>query len=115
MAELREVHAASRPIVISGCLGPHADGYSPDELLSADAARDYHSTQIGTFAETEAEMVTAITMTYVDEAIGITQAAADARMPVAISFTTETDCRAASRWARRSPSSTTAPAGRPPT
>ena len=38
-------------------------------------------------------MVTAITMTYVDEAIGITQAAADARMPVAISFTTETDGR----------------------
>ena len=93
MAELREVHAGSRPIVISGCLGPQADGYSPDEVLSADAARDYHSTQIGTFAETEAEMVTAITMTYVDEAIGITQAAADARMPVAISFTTETDGR----------------------
>ena len=93
MAELREVHAGARPIVISGCLGPQADGYSPDEMLSADEARDYHSTQIGTFAETEAEMVTAITMTYVDEAIGITQAAADAGMPVAISFTTETDGR----------------------
>ena len=93
MAELREVHAGSRPIVISGCLGPQAEGYSADEVLSADEARDYHSTQIGTFAETEAEMVAAITMTYVDEAIGITEAAAEAGMPVAISFTTETDGR----------------------
>ena len=93
MAELREVHAGSRPIVISGCLGPHAQGYRADEVLSADEARDYHSTQIGTFAETEAEMVAAITMTYVDEAIGITEAAAEAEMPVAISFTTETDGR----------------------
>ncbi len=93
MAELREVHAGARPIVISGCLGPQADGYSPDEVLSANEAREYHSTQIGTFAETDAEMVTAITMTYADEAIGITQAAADAGMPVAISFTTETDGR----------------------
>ena len=80
-------------MVISGCVGPQGDGYDPEEILSADAARDYHSTQIETFAETEAEMVTAITMTYVDEAIGVTEAAAAAGMPVAISFTVETDGR----------------------
>jgi S-methylmethionine-dependent homocysteine/selenocysteine methylase len=38
-------------------------------------------------------MVTAITMTYADEAIGITRAAAAAGLPVAISFTVETDGR----------------------
>ena len=81
------------PMVISGCIGPQGDGYNPAEILSADDARDYHSTQIGTFADTAADMVTAITMTYPDEAIGLTQAARDVGLPAAISFTLETDGR----------------------
>ena len=60
--------------MISGCVGPHDDGYDPAEMLAAEAAREYHSTQIGTFADTAAELVTAITMTYADEAIGIARA-----------------------------------------
>ena len=79
------------PIVISGCVGPQGDGYSPEELLSADEAQAYHRTQIETFADTSADQVTAVTMTYVEEALGIARAAADAGMPVAISFTVETD------------------------
>jgi S-methylmethionine-dependent homocysteine/selenocysteine methylase len=81
------------PLVISGCIGPQDDGYNPTELLSAEAAQEYHSTQIGTFADTAADMVTAITMTYADEAIGIARAAAQAGIPAAISFTVETDGR----------------------
>ncbi len=81
------------PIVISGCIGPHDDGYNPTELLSAEAAQEYHATQIGTFAATAADMVTAITMTYAAEAIGIARAAAEAGLPAAISFTVETDGR----------------------
>jgi S-methylmethionine-dependent homocysteine/selenocysteine methylase len=90
MEELRE-NAGNAPVVISGCVGPQGDGYRPAELLSPDAARDYHSTQIGTFADTAADMVTAVTMTYADEAIGVTQAARDVGLPVVISFTVETD------------------------
>jgi S-methylmethionine-dependent homocysteine/selenocysteine methylase len=82
-----------RPIVISGCIGPQGDGYSPEELLSADEAAEYHSAQIGTFADTAADMVTAITMTYVEEALGVTRAATAAGIPAAISFTVETDGR----------------------
>ncbi len=94
MEELRERYAANRaPVVISGCVGPHDDGYSPAVRLTALAAQDYHATQIATFADTAADMVTAITMTYVDEAIGITRAAVEAGLPVAISFTLETDGR----------------------
>ena len=94
MEELRDAYSDRiEPIVISGCIGPQADAYAPEEVLDAEAARDYHSTQINTFADTAADMVTAITMTYVDEAIGITQAAKAAGMPVAISFTLETDGR----------------------
>ena len=94
MEELRDRYQTSEsPIVISGCIGPQGDGYSPEQLLSADAAEDYHSTQIGTVSETAADMVTALTMTYADEAIGVTRAAGAAGMPVAISFTIETDGR----------------------
>jgi S-methylmethionine-dependent homocysteine/selenocysteine methylase len=91
MEELRE--GAGVPAVISGCIGPQDDGYSPSTLLSAAEARDYHSTQITTFRDTAADMVTALTMTYADEAAGLAQAAADAGLPVAISFTVETDGR----------------------
>jgi S-methylmethionine-dependent homocysteine/selenocysteine methylase len=94
MEELRDgAGTGDAPVVISGCIGPQDDGYNPTETLSADAARDYHSTQIGTFADTAADMVTAITMTYPDEAIGVAQAAKDAGLPSAISFTVETDGR----------------------
>jgi S-methylmethionine-dependent homocysteine/selenocysteine methylase len=81
------------PIVISGCIGPHDDAYNPGELLSAEAAQDYHSTQVDTFAETAADMVSALTLTYADEAIGIARAAAAAGLPSAISFTVETNGR----------------------
>ncbi len=94
MAEIRDEHLAfPTPFVISGCVGPQGDGYSPEEILSADAAQEYHSTQINTFADTEADMVTAITMTYADEAIGITRAAREAGLPAVLSLTLETDGR----------------------
>jgi len=92
LEEIRREHAAGgAPIVISGCIGPHDDGYDPAESLTAEAARDYHWRQIATFADTAADMVTALTMTYVDEAIGVARAAAEAGIPAAISFTLETD------------------------
>src|SRR4030095_16562667 len=58
-----------------------------------DAAERYHSVQIGTFADTAADMVTAITMTYAEEATGVTRAATAAGLPAVISFTVETDGR----------------------
>ena len=100
MEELRNAQgAAGAPLVISGCVGPQDDGYRPAGTMSADAARGYHSTQIGTFADTAADMVTAITMTYPDEATGVTKAAQDVGLPVAISFTLEIDGRLPNRQA----------------
>lgn len=94
LEELRAEHdAAAWPLVISGCVGPRGDGYDPAHVMSADEAAGYHAEQIGTFAETAADMITAITMTNVPEATGLTQAARDAGMPVVISFTVETDGR----------------------
>jgi S-methylmethionine-dependent homocysteine/selenocysteine methylase len=94
MEELREEFEADEsPFVISGNIGPQDDGYSPETKLSADEAQEYHSTQIGTFADTAADMVSVLTMTYADEATGIARAAKRAGIPVVISFTLETDGR----------------------
>ncbi|MBT9317174.1 homocysteine S-methyltransferase family protein [Leptothoe spongobia] len=79
------------PIVISGCIGPRGDGYSPNDLMDAETAEQYHQAQINAFQNTAADLVSAITMTYPEEAIGITRAASKVQMPVVISFTVETD------------------------
>jgi homocysteine S-methyltransferase len=90
--ELREAHETpAMPMVVSATLGPRGDGYVPGELMSAHEAQAYHAEQIGVFADTEADMLTAFTLTNTAEAIGIARAAKSAGMPVALSFTLETD------------------------
>ena len=102
LAELRAGHdGAETPIVISGCIGPRGDGYVVGETMTADEAESYHATQIATFGGSAADLVTALTMTYADEAIGIVRAARAAAMPVVISFTVETDGRLPSGQALR--------------
>jgi S-methylmethionine-dependent homocysteine/selenocysteine methylase len=95
VAMLEEIRARyespTTPVVISGCIGPRGDGYAPDALMSRDEAADYHSFQVGAFADAGADLVTAITMTSSAEALGITDAARSAGIPVVISFTVETD------------------------
>lgn len=87
------LETARTKIVISGNLGPRGDGYIADSRMSTAEAQDYHAAQVQTFAGTDADMVAAFTMNYVEEAIGIVRAAKQAQMPVAISFTVETDGR----------------------
>jgi homocysteine S-methyltransferase len=94
LAELRERDGRGcRDYVISGCIGPRGDGYDPTARISAEEAERYHAEQVATFADTGADLVSALTMTTVEEAIGVTRAAQDAEMPVVISFTVETDGR----------------------
>lgn len=81
------------PIVLNGCIGPRGDGYVPSAVMTAEEAEAYHAPQITTFSQTDADMVTALTLNYVDEAIGIVRAAQAVGMPVVISFTVETDGR----------------------
>ena len=92
LEELRsEYETEQTPVVISGCLGPRGDGYVPDRAMSAQESEAYHREQIETFAGSAVDMVCAITMNYVEEAVGIACAAQRADTPVAISFTVETD------------------------
>lgn len=92
LQEIRSEYESDRsPIVISGCIGPRGDGYIPDTAMSAIEAEAYHQIQIEAFANTAADLVTAITMNYAEEAVGIVRAAKLANMPIVISFTVETD------------------------
>jgi len=94
LKEIRLEYEGSVPrMVISGCMGPRGDGYSPDIFMTAAQAKAYHRTQIATFWETEADMVTAFTIPYIAEGVGIALAAREEKMPVVISFTVETDGR----------------------
>jgi len=94
MLEIRAMfEAPDRPMVISGNIGPRGDGYSPSRMMSIAEARDFHAAQIETFADTAADLVSVFTMNYVEEAAGIAQATRAARMPLAVSFTLETDGR----------------------
>ncbi|MBB4574026.1 homocysteine S-methyltransferase family protein [Rhizobium lentis] len=93
LAGLRSTYEQpGQPIVISGAIGPRGDGYKAG-MMSANEAEDYHAFQIEAFAGTEADMVSAFTLTNIDEAIGVARAAKSFAMPCAISFTLETDGR----------------------
>jgi S-methylmethionine-dependent homocysteine/selenocysteine methylase len=93
LAGLRDEAGGLPEIVICGCVGPRGDGYRVDDAMTAADAEEYHSAQVQTFAGTDADLVSGLTMTYADEAIGIVRAAADADMRVVVSFTVETDGR----------------------
>ncbi|MGF1464729.1 MAG: homocysteine S-methyltransferase family protein [Sandaracinaceae bacterium] len=77
---------------INGDIGPRGDGYRVEAVGPGDAL-DYHRRQVRVLAELGVDVVSALTMTHADEAIGIALAAAEAGLPVIISPTVETDGR----------------------
>lgn len=89
MDELRD----QADVLISGCVGPRGDGYVPGALMTADAAQRYHAWQITIFADTNVDLLSALTLNYADEAVGIARAAAAASLACVISFTVEIDGR----------------------
>lgn len=94
IAGLRDEFADNeKPIVLNGVIGPRGDAYAPKDLISPDDSERYHGRQIGWLAETDVDMVTALTFTQSGEAIGIVRAASAAGLPIVISFTVETDGR----------------------
>jgi S-methylmethionine-dependent homocysteine/selenocysteine methylase len=88
---IREYDYPPENFIISGCIGPRGDGYVPDALMSAAEAKVYHQTQIQDFAYADADLVTAMTINYANEAVGMVKAAKYFGIPVVISFTLETD------------------------
>jgi S-methylmethionine-dependent homocysteine/selenocysteine methylase len=92
LLEVREaLETPATPIVISGNIGPRGDGYRADARMNIADALRYHGAQVATFAATDADMIAAFTMNYVEEAVGIAMAARAHAVPLALSFTVETD------------------------
>jgi S-methylmethionine-dependent homocysteine/selenocysteine methylase len=92
MMDIRSHHLDSIPdILVSGSVGPRYDAYSSEESLEPEMAADYHRAQLEAFATAGAGLATAYTLTHVGEAVGIIRAARAVGLPVAISFTVETD------------------------
>lgn len=90
--EIRDqFETAQTKIVLAGCIGPREDAYDAQHKMTAQEAEDYHKTQIITFSRTNVDFITAGTVGYIEEAIGIAAAAKSQAMPVAISFTLETN------------------------
>ena len=86
--------AEGRPdVTINGTLGPRGDGYVVGTRMSAEEATEYHAFQVGVLCEAGVERVTALTLSYPEEAIGIVQAAAAVGLPAVAGFTVETDGR----------------------
>lgn len=83
----KEVHT----IILSGCVGPRGDGYTTENIMTVDEAQKYHAQQIEVFSHTPVDIISAITMNYAEEAVGIARAAEAVKLPVVISFTVETN------------------------
>lgn len=84
--------APDRLCVLNGVIGPRGDGYKSGDMDAAEA-EDYHGIQAEIFAASDADMISAITMNTIGEAIGIVRAAKAVAMPCVVSFTVETDGR----------------------
>ena len=92
LRELRERYeTAETPVVVSGCIGPRGDGYQPGGVMTSQESFAYHASQAGIMAEAGVDLITGITMTSSDEAVGVVLAARQAGVPSVISFTVEVD------------------------
>jgi len=86
--------AEGRPdVTINGSVGPRGDGYVVGDQMTAEQATGYHAWQIGVLREAGVERISALTLSYPEEAIGVVQAAAALGAPVVAGFTVETDGR----------------------
>ncbi len=84
--------ARACPVILGADLGPRGDGYAVGAgAASVEAARDYHSPQVEALASAGIDLLIPLTMTSVNETIGVVRAAQRAGVPVLISPTVETD------------------------
>ena len=79
--------------MVVGIHGPRGDGYVAGAAADPDEAAEYHFVQARTFAAEGVDLLHAMTLTTPEEGIGMVRAARAAGLPVALSFTVETDGR----------------------
>jgi len=85
------LETAALPILLNGLVGPAGDAYAPDVELTPAEALEQHAPQIHALGKAGVDLISAMTLTHVGEAVGIALAAKEIDMPAVISFTLETD------------------------
>ena len=80
-------------IRVVGIIGPRGDAYEANRTITAEEAEDYHSVQLTTLAAAGVDLAEAMTFGSVEEAIGLTRAAAATGVALSISFTLDADHR----------------------
>lgn len=94
LSAIKTAHSTdATPILVNGCIGPRGDGYQPGDIMSPEAAEAYHDEQVAVLCNAGVDLIGAITLTNVSEAIGIARSARRHGRPCVISFTVETDGR----------------------
>ena len=94
LAELGAQYSDDVPaVVVAGMVGPRGDGYVVGEVMDPWQARDYHLAQALAFADAGADLLSSLTLSTVNEGIGVALAAGEAGLPVTVGFTVETDGR----------------------
>jgi len=73
-------------ILIVGIVGPRGDAYGHDRTIAADEAEEYHGVQIETLRQAGVDLVSAMTFNNIPEAVGVARAAANAELPLCVSF-----------------------------
>ena len=79
--------------LIVGIHGPRGDGYVAGAAADPDQAAEYHLAQAASFAAAGVDLVHAMTITTLQEGVGVVRAARSVGLPVALSFTVESDGR----------------------
>lgn len=88
LADMRAEYAGRvSDVYIAGCVGPRGDAYGAGGEISEAQAEDYHSVQLSTLKETQADMAVALTFNNAPEAVGVIRAAAALGLPVGVSLT----------------------------
>ena len=94
---LREVSRPYRSqlpgIFYVGIAGPRGDAYALNRTITAAEAEDYHSVQVAALRQAEVDLVSAMTLNSVEEAVGISRAVHAADLPLSLSFTLDSTSR----------------------
>ena len=80
-------------VLYVGIVGPRGDAYALNRTITAAEAEDYHSVQVAALRQANVDLVSALTLNSVEEAIGISRAAHTAGLPLSLSFTLDSTSR----------------------
>jgi len=88
LREVAKPYAGQLPdILFVGFVGPRGDAYSLNRTITADGAEDYHSVQLETLKKAGVDLVSAMTLNNIPEAVGLSRAAKRVGLPLSLSFT----------------------------